>query len=109
MQYLPNHEWGKLSVLWTMCLTGFLYIRFVQGRIAINVDLARLNPFRRQPKTKLYVVQKSTTRRTTEPDDVYASIDPILDKISKSGIGSLSESEKRILDRARNRLLKKSD
>src|SRR2546421_1008130 len=57
MQYLPNHEWGKLSVLWTMCLTGFLYIRFVQGRIPINVDLARLNPFRRQPKTKLYVVQ----------------------------------------------------
>jgi hypothetical protein len=48
-------------------------------------------------------------RRTTEPDDVYSSVDPILDKISKSGIGSLTENEKKILDRARNRLLKKSD
>jgi len=44
-----------------------------------------------------------------EPDDVIASVDPVLDKISKSGIGSLTETERKILDRARNRLLKKSD
>jgi hypothetical protein len=42
-----------------------------------------------------------------EPDDV-SSIDPILEKISKFGIGSLSESERRQLDRARKRLLKES-
>ena len=83
--------------------------RGVFRMLTINVDLARLNPFRRQPKTKLYVVQKSTTRRTVEPEDVYASVDPILDKIAKSGMGSLTENEKKILDRARNRLLKKSD
>ena len=109
MQYLPSHEWGNLSVLWAMCLAGFLYIRFVQGRIPINVDPARLNPFRRQPR--LTIVQKASTssRSVVEPEDVYASVDPILDKIAKSGMGSLSETEKRILDRARNRLLKKSD
>jgi hypothetical protein len=44
-----------------------------------------------------------------EPDDVYASIDPILDKISKFGIGSLTVNERRQLDRERERLLKKSD
>ena len=38
----------------------------------------------------------------------YDSIDPILDKISKSGMGSLTRDERQILDRARNRLLKKS-
>jgi hypothetical protein len=43
-----------------------------------------------------------------EPEDIYDSIDPVLDKISKSGIGSLTASERRALDRARNRLLKKS-
>ena len=64
---------------------------------------------RLQPKPKLYVVQKSTARRTVEPDDVIASVDPILDKIAKSGMGSLTEAEKKILDRARDRLLKKSD
>jgi hypothetical protein len=107
MQYLPSHAWGNLSVLWVMCLAAFLYIRFVQGRIPINLDLARLNPFHRRPR--LTVVQKPSARRVVEPDDVYASIDPILDKISKSGLGSLTEIEKKNLDRARNRLLKKSD
>jgi hypothetical protein len=32
---------------------------------------------------------------------VYASVDPILDKISKSGTGSLTASERRILDSQR--------
>ena len=110
MQDLPHHAWGNLSVLWAMCLAAFLYIRFVQGRIPINVDPARLNPFRRR-RPRLTIVQKASTssRRVVEPEDVYASVDPILDKIAKSGMGSLTETEKKILDRARNRLLKKSD
>jgi hypothetical protein len=62
-----------------------------------------------QPKPKFHIVQKSTSRRVVEPEDVYASVDPILDKIAKSGIGSLTPHEKQTLDRARNRLLKKSD
>jgi len=105
MQDLPHHLWGNLSVLWVMCLTAFLYIRFVQGRIPINVNVAGLNPFRRRPR--LTIVQKPSARRVVEPDDVIASVDPILDKISKSGLGSLTETEKKNLDRARNRLLKK--
>lgn len=105
MQYLPGHQWGSLSVLWAMCLAAFLFIRFVQGRIALPAKVQTINPFRRRPR--LHVVQKTALRRVTEPDDVYASVDPILDKIAKSGIGSLTASEKKMLDRARNRLLKK--
>lgn len=105
MQYLPGHQWGGLSILWAMCLASFLYIRLVQGRIAVPVDLQKLNPFRRKPR--LHVVQKTIVGRVVEPDDVYESVDPILDKIAKSGMGSLTGSEKKILDRARNRLLKK--
>jgi hypothetical protein len=105
MQYLPRHEWGYLTVLWGMCLTSFVFIRVVQERLPLPANLQRLNPFRKKPR--LHVVQKSTMRRAAEPDDVYASVDPILDKISKSGIGSLTASERKILDRARNRLLKK--
>jgi hypothetical protein len=106
MQYLPNHDWGYLSVLWAMCLVSFGYIRFVQGRLPVQLKFPGLHLFRRRPK--LHIVQKSTTRRVTEPDDVYASVDPILEKISKSGIGSLTEGERRQLDRARKRLLKES-
>lgn len=107
MQYLPGHEWGRLSILWAMCLAAFLYIRLVQGRVAIPDNIQNLNPFRRRRRPRLHVVQKSQLQSTAEPDDVIASVDPILDKIANSGIGSLTPNERKILDRARNRLLKK--
>ena len=103
---LAAHDWQDLVVLWASIALAFLFIEF-RGA---GPDLAWIKDFksRFRPKPKLYIVQKSSTR-TVEPDDVYASIDPILDKISKSGMGSLTETERKILDRARNRLLKKSD
>jgi hypothetical protein len=107
MQYLPSHDWGYLSVLWGMCLASFSYVRFVQGRLSINLNLKRFRPFR--PKAKLRVLPKPKPRRSAEPDDVYASVDPILDKIAKSGMASLTESERRQLEQARARLLKKSE
>ena len=45
-------------------------------------------------------------RRVVEPENVHESIDPVLEKISKQGINSLTASERRALDRARTRLLK---
>jgi membrane associated rhomboid family serine protease len=103
---LAAHDWQDLLVLWDSIAVAFLFIE-LQGA---GPELAWINNFkaRFRPKPKLYVVQKSSSR-TVEPEDVLTSVDPILDKISKSGIGSLTESERKILDRARNRLLKKSD
>ena len=104
---LAAHDWQDLVVLWASIAMAFLFIE-MRGA---GPELAWINNLkaRLRPKPKLYIVQKSSTRRTVEPDDVYESVDPILDKISKSGIGSLTEAEKKLLDRARNRLLKKSD
>ena len=77
----------------------------MQERLPLPANLQRLNPFRKKPR--LRIVQKSTTaRRVAEPEDISVSVDPILDKISKFGIGSLTASERRQLDRARERLLK---
>src|SRR6059036_984399 len=77
----------------------------VLGRSSFGSDLkARFGP-----KPKFNVVPKARPRRVAESDDVYASIDPILDKISKFGIGSLTANERRQLDRERERLLKKSE
>ena len=104
---LAAHAWQDLVVLWTSIAVAFFFIE-MRGAGPELAWVANLKS-RFQPKPKLYVVQKSSMRRTTEPDDVYSSVDPILDKISKSGIGSLTENEKKALDRARNRLLKKSD
>ena len=104
---LAANDWQDLVVLWWSIALAFLFIEW-RGS---GPELAWLNKLKLsvRPKPKLYVVQKSSERRTVEPDDVYESVDPILDKIAKSGIGSLTVSERRALDRARNRLLKESE
>jgi hypothetical protein len=43
----------------------------------------------------------------TPRDDVIESIDPLLDKIAKHGIGSLTPREREQLEQARAELLKK--
>ncbi len=102
---LAAHDWQDLLVLCASCTLAFIFIEF-RGAGPELAWVSNLKS-RLRPKPKLYVVQKPTPRRVVEPDDVYASIDPILDKISKSGMGSLNETERKILERARNRLLKK--
>jgi membrane associated rhomboid family serine protease len=107
LQLLAYHAWSELVVVWASIGAAFL---FVELRGA-GPELAWLQNFklRVRPKPKFHIVQKSSARRVVEPEDVYASIDPILDKIAKSGIGSLTANERQALDRARNRLLKKSE
>jgi membrane associated rhomboid family serine protease len=103
---LANHDWASIIMLWTTIATAVAFIR-VRG---IGPELVWWSDFksRCQPKPKFQVVQRSTPRRVVEPENVHDSIDPVLDKISKQGINSLTASERRALDRARARLLKKS-
>lgn len=105
LQLLAYHGWSELAVLW---LSVGLAYGFVQLRGA-GPELAWLTDWtsRWRSKRSLRVVPSPSPRRI-EPEDIYDSIDPVLDKISKSGIGSLTASERRALDRARNRLLNKS-
>jgi hypothetical protein len=104
---LAAHDWQTLVVLWVSIGTAFLFVEWRGG----GPELAWWNNFKMslRPKPKLHIVQKSASRRVVEPEDVSAAVDPILDKISKSGIDSLTDSERRQLDRARNRLLKNSE
>src|SRR5438046_4855304 len=106
-QLLAYHAWSDLVVVWTSIGAAFLFIE-LRGA---GPELAWWNALKARigPKPKLTVVQKTRPRRPAERDDVYASIDPILDKISKFGIGSLTPSERRQLNRERERLLKKSE
>src|SRR5882724_3707057 len=106
-QLLAYHAWTDLAVVWTSIGAAFLFIE-LRGAGPELVWWSDLKE-RIGPKPKLRVVQKSASRRAVEPDDLYASIDPILDKISKFGIGSLTANERRLLNRERDRLLKKSE
>ena len=104
---LAAHDWQTLVVLWTSIGAAFLFIE-LRGAGPELVWWSDLKA-RFGPKPKFCVVPKARPRRVAESDDVYASIDPILDKISKFGIGSLTANERRQLDRERERLLKKSE
>jgi membrane associated rhomboid family serine protease len=105
LQLLAYHAWTDLAVVWTSIAAGFLFIR----SRGVGPELAWWENFktRLQPKPKFKVVPKQTSLHRTE-DDLYESVDPILEKIARSGIGSLTPNERRQLDRARNRLLKES-
>ena len=105
-ELLAFHAWTDLAVVWTSIAAGFL---FICGRGAAPEMLWWENIKERlQPRPKFKVVPKPAPPRRVE-EDVYQSIDPILDKIARSGIGSLTAGERRQLDRARNRLLQKPD
>jgi len=103
---LANHDWTEIITLWTTLATAIAFIR-LRG---IGPELVWWNDLksRWQPKPKFRVVPRSAPRRTDEADNVHESIDPVLEKISKQGINSLTALERRALDRARARLLKKS-
>jgi membrane associated rhomboid family serine protease len=107
---MAAHHWQSLVVLLTSVGAAFLFIelRGAGPELAWWISLKA----RFAPRPKYHVLPKPRPRTgngRTDADDVYASIDPILDKISKFGIGSLTASERRQLNRERERLLKKSE
>jgi len=102
---LANHNWADLIALWATVIAA---VGFVRLRGA-GPELEWWSNFksRLQPKPKFQIVPRETPRRSAEPENIHESIDPVLEKISKHGINSLTASERRALDRARNSLLKK--
>jgi membrane associated rhomboid family serine protease len=106
LQLIAFRDWSGMAVLWVSMAAAFLFVR-LRGAGPELVWWSDLKS-RWQPKPKFQVVRRSTPRRIVEPENVHESIDPVLDKISKQGINSLTASERRALDRARNRLLKKT-
>lgn len=106
LQLLAYHVWWELAALWFVVTAAFF---FVEWRGA-GPELTWLSDLkaRLRPRPKFRVVPKPSMRRA-EPDDISVSVDAILEKISKAGMSSLTESERRQLERARAQLLKKSE
>jgi membrane associated rhomboid family serine protease len=107
---LAAHDWQDLIVFCVSIALAFFFIE-LNGA---GPELAWWNAVKTRfaSRPKYHVLPKPRARTSSsrsESEDVYTSIDPILDKISKFGIGSLTASERRQLDRERERLLKKSE
>jgi membrane associated rhomboid family serine protease len=107
---LAAHDWQDLIVFCVSIALAFFFIE-LNGA---GPELAWWNAVKERftPRPKFHVLPKPRARTSgsrSESEDVYTSIDPILDKISKFGIGSLTASERRQLNRERERLLKNSE
>jgi membrane associated rhomboid family serine protease len=103
---LSSQAWVSLGELWLISGFSFGYIRFLQrGGELPSFRLA----LRRRPK--LRVVQKPKSRSRPSVAEVTGSetseIDPLLDKIAKHGLSSLTSQERAALERARAKLLEK--
>ena len=103
---LSSSAWVSLGELWLISGFSFGYIRFLQR--GGELPSFRL-PLRRRPK--LRVVQKPKSRSRPSAAEVTGNetseIDPLLDKIAKHGLSSLSSQERAALERARAKLLEK--
>lgn len=106
LQLLTFQSWGDLAVLWASVATAYFFIR-TRG---VGPELVWWENVKSQlqPKPKFKVLPKARPV-PPPPDSIAASVDPILDKIAKSGIASLTPAERQMLDRAREELLKSSE
>jgi membrane associated rhomboid family serine protease len=109
LQLLYFHQIVSLLIFWATCLAGFLFIKYLRGHIRLFSlrEFFRERRSRRSlrplPKPRLTDAGKPSTPR----DNVIESIDPLLDKIAKHGIASLTPREREKLEAARAELLKK--
>jgi hypothetical protein len=103
---LAANDWPSLLSLWAT--TGFAYgfVRVQQGA----VSLPSLQLFRRKPKLRVLpdpVPKKVIPAAKTAENATMAEVDALLDKIAKSGIGSLTPKERAKLEAAREGLMKR--
>jgi membrane associated rhomboid family serine protease len=100
LQCLALSDYQSLAVLAVDCVSACLFIGFQQGRFTFCLPE---RPQKKQP----------SPRRAMHPNpepvggDAIEAIDPILEKISRLGIGSLTQRERERLEKARAHLIAK--
>ena len=96
-------------------ITGILFVRYaVHWHLRWpQITRPRARPMRRlvkvpSQKSSLWAVEKPATPDDLPPEEFLSKeVDPILDKISAHGIQSLTDRERRILEKARTKMAKR--
>jgi hypothetical protein len=98
---LADHAFTALFMLWTSSLVGYTGMRLIGAGRGMTwlTDWIEERQARRLASQRNLKVLKDA--KATE------SIDEILEKISKHGVGSLNAKERAALERARTNLLKR--
>ena len=102
LQLIAMREWPEMTVLLATSALAWYAIRH---GAALNFDfLSRLRPVsHRMSRPRLRVMPPPQDA----PVDPHRIIDPLLDKISRDGLASLTRREREQLERARTALLEK--
>jgi membrane associated rhomboid family serine protease len=102
LAYLSGRDWTNLGVLWLDCACAVLMMRRA-GVTGASFDSWLPAEREEEPAPRL-------ARRKPEAlpgPDLHESIDPLLEKISRHGIGSLTKRERQRLEQARSDLLER--
>ncbi len=99
LQFFSAGAWDALIAFWVSAAAAFLYVGFARGRF----HLPAWQFWNRGPK--FHVVRADSDGQGDE--DSLDSIDPLLEKISRSGMDSLTRKERARLEKAREALIKK--
>ena len=126
--YFSGRQWNDLVLLWSSVLVAFFGTRYASiggEAFALFGNLRdhfprrapqRDAPTRLKPRravdapahaTKAAGMSVGGVSGVSRADDLHESIDPLLDKISKHGLASLTNSERATLEKARVSLLRK--
>ena len=100
LQLLASRQWTDLTVL---LATAFLAWYAIRHGASLNLDfMSRLRPLSHRTKQPRLKVLKPPVE---EPMDPHVVIDPLLEKISRQGLGSLTRREREQLEKARAMLM----
>ena len=107
LMYFPARDWIGLTVLWAACGAAFGCIRWLQQGRTLGLSEQMEKLLRRRPKFSVVRPEEPARPRARAERDPVESIDAILEKISKSGMASLTAREHATLEKAREALMKK--
>lgn len=108
LQHLAFSDYQGLTVLAVDCVAACLFIALFQGRISLRLPTRR-PVVRTRPRSAARSRNPlhNDIRKSNEEEDLHGSIDPILEKISRSGLASLTPRERERLENARHKLIAK--
>jgi membrane associated rhomboid family serine protease len=101
LQMLAYRQWISLSILWWECGVAAAWM-MREGVRTFSLPSVSTMPLKRPERRT-----KPVRREPEKEGELYDSIDPILEKIARQGIGSLTRGEREKLERVRAALLEK--